>query len=715
MRMLGRSTVFGALAVALAVSGCRSAAKPSAPARASGTSTEYVALANAALAKMTLDDEITLVTGAAQVPGDPHREAGFTSPMKHGDLDVPGLFLNDSPNGVGNGATGVTNFPTAIAIASTFSRELAAAFGKSLGEEWSGKGSNVGLGPAMNIDRVPYNGRTAEYFSEDPFLSARMAVAEIKSIQSQHVLATAKHFAANNQETDRSGGNSVVSERALREIYLPAFEASVTEAGVGAFMCAYNKVNGTYACENPHLLTEILRGEWGFTGFVMSDWGALHSTAPSTQAGTDMDMAGMLYPKSLFYGARLKDAVMGGAVSRATLDTMVRRILTSMYRVGLFSHRTTVAPDVSTPSHRELAQTLCEEGTVLLKNERSALPIAKTAKVAVIGSGADAAAQTAIGGSGKVIPSEPPVTPLAGIRALVGAEHVTYAVGSDASGDPTLIGTALEVAATADVAVVVVSDAQSEGSDHAARLPGNQDDLIAQVSKVAKKTVVVLNTGSALVLPWADQVDAIVESWYAGQRFGTALARILFGDVNPSGKLPVTFPRAIDQLYAREASQYPGVAPPGGDHLDVHYDEGILVGYRWFDQKGLAPLFPFGHGLSYTSFGYGNLRISPDHGDGGKVTVVVTVTNTGRVAGKEVAELFLGFPAAAGEPPRQLKGFEKVQLPPGESKDVTFELDRRAFSYWKDSGGWTTAAGAYQLLVGGSSRSTPLAGTFTMQ
>jgi beta-glucosidase len=393
---------------------------------------------------------------------------------------------------------------------------------------------------------------------------------------------------------------------------------------------------------------------------------------------------------------------------------MARRILTSMYRIGLFDHRTTVADDVSTPTHRELAQTLCEEGTVLLKNEGAVLPIAKTAKVAVIGSGADAGAQTAIGGSGKVTPSETPVTPLAGIRALIGAEGVTYTGGSDVTLDASLVAAAVKAAAAAEVAIVVVSDAQSEGADHPARLPGNQDDLIAAVAGAAKKTVVVLNTGSALVLPWADKVGAIVETWYAGQRFGTALARLLFGDVNPSGKLPVTFPKTLEQLYAREPSQYPGVAPPGAAHLDVHYDEGILVGYRWFDQKGLEPLFPFGHGLSYTTFGYDNLRISPAHGDGRKVAVSARVTNTGRVAGKAVAELYLGFPPEAGEPPRQLKGFEKVELLPGESKDVTFELEERAFSYWKDSAGWTRAKGAYQILVGASSRDTALVGSFTV-
>jgi beta-glucosidase len=706
--------VFAAAAATAMAFGCKPAVTRSAPARAPEAELDYVARANATLAKMTLDDEIALVTGAAPAPGEPHHEAGYTSPLRHGDLDVPGLFLNDSPNGVGNGATGVTNFPTAIAVASSFCRELASAFGKALGEEWAGKGSNVGLGPAMNIDRLPYNGRTAEYFSEDPFLSARIAVAEIQAIQASHVLATAKHFAANNQETDRSGGNSLVSERALREIYLPAFEASVKEGGAGAVMCAYNKVNGAYACENPRLLTEILRGEWGFTGFVMSDWGALHSTAPSAKAGTDMDMAGMLDPRSLFYGARLKEAVTAGAVSRATLDTMVRRILGSMYRVGLFEHRTAVAADVSTKAHRDLSQTLCEEGTVLLKNAAAILPIARTARVAVIGGGAEASAQTAIGGSGKVNPSESPVTPLAGIRAFIGAEHVTYAAGTDGTGDVKLLEAAVKAAGDADVVIVVVSDAQSEGADHTARLPGNQDDLIARVAAAAKRTVVVLNTGSALVLPWADKVGAILETWYAGQRFGTALARILFGDVNPSGKLPVTFPRAFDQLYARDARQYPGVAPPGTAHLDVHYDEGILVGYRWFDQKGLEPLFPFGHGLSYTTFGYGNLRVTPEQGDGMKVTVAATVTNTGNVAGKAVAELYVSFPVEAGEP-RQLKGFEKVALGPRQSRDVSFELDGRAFSYWKDSAGWTIAKGAYQISVGASSRDTPLTGTFAAQ
>lgn len=843
---------------------------------------DYASMANAMLAKMTLDDEITLVTGAGKPTGDNHAVAGFITAIQHDGVDIPGLYLNDGPNGAGNLSSVVTRFPTAISLGASWSRDVARQFGDALGSEWAGKGSNVGLGPGVNIARVPYNGRTAEYISEDPYLAGQVAVSEVKAIQDQHVIATTKHYAANNQETDRAGSNSIVSERALREIYLPQFEAAVKEGGTGAIMCSYNKVGGTYACEHPHLLTEILREDWGFTGFVMSDWGAMHSTVPAATAGCDMDMPGLLYPQNLFpafYGEHLKAAVESGELSKDVLDGMVRRILLTMHRVGLFDNRHAVSDDVSTDTHKLVAESVSEEGTVLLQNKNATLPLGKTSKVAVIGGAADRYAQSAIGGSGAVNASEPLVTPLAGIQAALGADNVTYSLGSYGAGLPPLMTTdagdghaelataasgpgvdlvikdaggsvqvtttspsvdrcttnrctlrwpapyddsqnrnwsatftsaltvataqsylftltgvaetkfsvdgtvattisspdaavtktfrvdltagthtvevtldtasytwpptysivdndrpvvetpwitlhwdpngdprtaALTAAAAADVAIVCLSDAETEGSDHPIVLPGDQDELVAAVAGVAKKIVVVLNTGSAMLLPWGDQVDAIVENWYGGQRMGTAIGRVLVGDVNPSGKLPVTFPATEDQLYAREKRQYPGVAPPGTVHLDVQYDEELLVGYRWFDEKQLNPLFPFGHGLSYTTFGYDDLRITPDHGDGAKVTVVAKVTNTGAVAGKEVAQLYVRFPASAGEPPVQLKGFDKVALEPGESKDVTFVLDRRAFSYWKEPGGWTVEPGGYEILVGTSSRDTALQGTFTV-
>jgi beta-glucosidase len=857
----------------LVLPACTSDSKPTdAPA-----GPDYVAMADATLAKMTLDDEITLVTGAAKPTDDTHQEAGYIAAIKHGDVDIPGLFLNDSPNGVGNGATSVTRFPTGITVAASWSRDVAKQFGDALGEEWAGKGSNVGLGPGMNIDRVPYNGRTSEYFGEDPFLAGEIASSEIHGIQGRHVLATAKHFAANNQERDRSGGNSIVSERALREIYLPQFEAAVKQGGAGAVMCSYNKVNGTYACENSHLLTDILRDDWGFTGFVMSDWGALHSTVPAAEAGMDMDMPGTLYPPSIFpsyYGELLKSAVTGGELPRRALDEMARRILTSMHRVGLFDHRNSVSDDVSTDAHKALAESASEEGTVLLQNRNAVLPLGKSLKVAVIGGAADAYAQSAVGGSGVVNASEPVVTPLSGIQTEIGADNVTYMLGSYGTGLPpsltsdpgdghadlsngssgpgfdvvmtdsqgrtssttatsvwrafgtpwpapyddpsnrgwkasftstltlatggtymfTLIGTgdirflvdgvvkakvsapdasarttvrvdltsgphsievaldtssyawppsysnvnpdnppvqlpsvslnwdpggdpfaaALAAAAAADVAVVCVSDAEMEGQDHTLTLTGDQDELVVAIAAVAKKTVVVMNTGGAMLLPWADQVDAIVENWYGGQRMGTAIAHVLFGDVNPSGKLPMTFPATEDQLYARDVSAYPGVASDGNVHLDVHYDEGIDVGYRWFDRNQSNPLFAFGHGLSYTTFGYDDLRVTPDHGDATKVTVAAKVTNTGSVRGKEVAELYVRFPSEAGEPPMQLKGFDKIELEPGESRDVGFTLDSRAFSFWKEPGGWTVAPGSYEIYVGGSSRDTPLKKTFVV-
>ena len=702
VRILAALPLLAALTI---LGGCgRGGTRPASPALPSPSLSPRP---GAALAALTLDEKIALVTGTTQAADDPLRPAGHIAAIQREGLDVPPLYLGDGPNGVGDLNTGVTQFPAAIALAATWDVDLARAYGGALGAEWAGKGINVGLGPAMNIVRLPYGGRGAEYLGEDPWLAGQIAAGEVQGIQGENVVATIKHFAANNQETDKFGLNVVVSERALRELYLPAFETAVQQGGAMAIMGAYNRVNGTYACEDPHLLKDILRGDWGFQGWVMSDWGATHDTVRSAMAGLDQEMPGTALEPLIasFFGPALREAVVSGAVPGSALDGMARNILTGMDAVGLFDHRNpTPSAVVSTEAHRALARRIAGEGTALLKNAGGVLPLSRTSKLMITGPGADDPGGSAIGGSGVVAPSGPVVTPLEAIMGMIGEDQLTYAPAP---------ASAVAAAQGADTAIIFLKDVEGELFDHPAYLPADQNELVASVAKAAKRTIVVLSTGSALILPWAPQVDAILASWYGGEELGPALADLLFGVTAPSGKSPLTFAASEAQWYGQTPGTFPGVPTPGDEHLTVTYTEGIFVGYRWFDETGQDPLFPFGHGLTYTTFEYGDLAVEPVSGDGASVTVSATVRNTGSRPGREVAQLYLEFPAAAGEPPRQLKGFRKLVLAPGEAAEVTFYLDARSFSHWDDPG-WTVAPGAYQVMVGSSSRDLRLQGSFTV-
>jgi beta-glucosidase len=853
-----------------------------------------VAQAEALLATLTLDQKLALLNGQARPSGDPHSSAGYL-PAVVADATalVPAQYLCDGPNGVGNGNTGVTQFPTAMSVAASWDVDLARRYGDAAGNEWQRKGCHYALAPGMNIVRTPYGGRSAEYYSEDPFLSGRIGAATVQGIQGQHVVATVKHYAANNQEIARSQVDVVASERTLREIYLPAFEASIRQGNAGAVMCSYNRVNGVYACEDPWLLGDVLRDGWDFKGLVMTDWGAAHGTVSGVKSGLELEMGSNRY----FTPAALGAALDAGDITEADIDRMVLHQLSALFRVGGMDG-VPATPEAEV-SHPDLALELAQKAAVLLRNAGGALPLDPTQAglhIAVVGPAAREFSQTAMPGSGYVIPSAD-VVQVADAVAARTAGTVTYARGSygtgvmplmsavdhtidyfdlstfrpatytatknatvkttpggdvdgfavqylDAAGDPldalddtmpsisqgadTLfpayhyfrawpqglpsgwsavftgyveiaaadadaytfnvtargraellvdgatvgvvderwldasrtfpavslaagehtvalrfdsaewtflpgtfgprspgvslglargdeIAQAVAAAAGADVAVVVVSDREGEETDHIATLPADQDALVTRVAAVAKKTVVVLQTGSGLVLPWADQVDAIVEGWYGGQRAGEAMAGVIFGDVNPSGRTTVTFPVSMDQWYAQSQSQFPGAPLPGGAYPTVDYDEGLLVGYRWFDETQQTPRFAFGHGLSYTTFAYDALATSADSGNGAAVRVEVRVKNTGARAGAEVAQLYVGFPPWAGEPPRQLKGFAKVQLEPGASAKVTFDLDARAFSYWSEAeGAWVVPAGPFQLMVGSSSRDIRVATTYTV-
>lgn len=807
------------------------------------------ARAAALVAQMTLDEKVAMVHGTGFAFGSGY--AGRTSGVER--LGIPALYLADGPNGVGNGAKGVTAFPAAMSVASTWDIALLEQYGAALGREQAGKGHNVALTPTINLVRVPHWGRTFESFSEDPWLTARLATAQVRGIQQQGVIATAKHFAANNQETARMSVDVQVPERVLREIYLPAFRATVQEAGAGSVMCAYNRLNGTYACEHPWLLTDVLRCDWGFPGFVMSDWFATHSTVDAARSGLDMEMPGGRGPFGQeHFGDALKKAVEDGELPLTVLDEQVRRILVAMARVGLLDRPVAGSREavVSTPEHQRLARDLAAAGTVLLKNAGRALPLetGRIGRLAVIGDAAREHPRLTGGGSAEVHPSRV-VVPFDGIAARAGSNvQVTYARGTlgtgrlppidaalvspssgegqgftaayygspDFSGapvatrveptlggepqppgpmgsappvaglppgwsarwagtlappvagtyrfslagagsarlvidgtpvleldtmfpsiahalvdlpagtpvmlqveyrttglfggaphlgwqppDPLMLAEAVAAAKLADAAIVFVDDVSTEGSDRATlALPGDQDALIAAVAAANPRTIVVLHTGGPALMPWLADVEAVLAAWYPGQESGDAIAAVLFGDVNPSARLPVTFPADDRQGPWSSRAAFPG------DGNAVRYEEGLLVGYRWYDAREQEPLFAFGHGLSYTTFRYDQLEVVPGRAArDARLRVRLRVTNTGSLAGSEVVQLYVGFPSEAAAPPRQLKGFQKLTLTPGQSRFVGFELDADALSFWDDrTEAWVSPAGPYQLAVGSSSR-----------
>ena len=813
--------------------------------------------ARAAVSAMTFEEKLSWLQGDTTLEAN---GTGINACVGHlpaiERLELPALCFGDGPAGVGNGLTRVTEFPAPIAGASTWDVELMNAYGIALGEEHDGKSRNVVLAPTINILRTPRWGRAAESLGEDPYLTGRLAVAVVEGIQSRHVIATPKHFVANNQETLRLGDAPVytaidvrVSERALREIYFPAFEAAVTQAHAGSIMCSYNQVNGVYACENPALDT-VLRGEWGFDGFVISDWYFAHrSTLAAARAGLDVSMPGGSgnFGFPAFYGEPLRDAFTSGALPRERLDVMVENILRPVFRLGLIEHeradraggKKVADADVRTDAHRALASKIASQGVVLLKNRRALLPLRGSVDtLAVIGDDAGEHVQTTERYGGFV--NDPAIqvsTPLAAIIARAGAMiKVSYARGtlgtgalpivpaavltpagqtglglsaawygtSDWSGpvlrrtvEPTvgldeppaglppvwsvrwqgeltppktgryrfslsgggdatlyidarqvvhtlneqfssvthgvatltggrpatiridysmaagiskpalewgwqepddLIAKAAAAARRADMAIVFASDNVSEGGDRTSlSLPGDQNDLIAAVAAANPRTVVVLHTVGPIIMPWLPRVAAVLAAWYPGEEAGASIAGILFGDANPSGKLPMTFPRGEDQGPDATPEHFPGVAGT------VTYAEGLDVGYRYYDAVGQAPLFPFGFGLSYSRFRSGPLRVT--RSDGGGWRIEATVKNVAQRSGAAVVELYVGFPRTAGEPPWQLKGFRRIELAGGERSNVRFDIDRRALSVWDEARHqWTVTPGRYSIGLGSSSR-----------
>lgn len=609
-------------------------------------------------------------------------------------LGVPELHITNGPAGVSLGWGGpqkpATALPSPTALAATWDVELAHLYGAIGGSEALALGSQLLEGPDINIIRVPQNGRAFENYSEDPFLTSLIAVANIQGIQSAGAMANVKHFLANNQETNRNSINEIIDERALREIYLPGFEASVKEAHVASLMCAYPRINGDFACENKAYLNDILRKDWKFDGFVISDFGAAHSTAKSMEAGLDVE-----FPMGRYYTEPLKQAVQSGQVSQAALDEALVRRFTKMIEFGLIgAAKKTPALDVLKDG--QASRKIAEEGMVLLKNDGGVLPLDRTKlkSVALIGPYA-VRALTGGGGSADVLPLYT-IEPANGVRGQI--LPIGFRSGVQVS-DGNDLAAAAKLAKASDVAIVMVGANEGEGADHPIDLSPDQNQLIEAVAAANPKTIVVLKTGSAVLLPWLDKVAAVLEAWYPGEEDGNAVANVLFGNVNPSGRLPVSFPKTAQDTLARNPEQYPG------NSKEVDYSEGINVGYRWFAANGIRPLFPFGYGLSYTTFGYSKPSIVEllRHNS---VHVTFEVENTGKVTGAEVAQVYVGFPPIeeGNEPPRQLRGFVKVDLEPGAKKTVGVTLDRRAFSYWSVAKhDWAIAPGTYKIMIGASS------------
>jgi beta-glucosidase len=690
------------------------------------------------LQRMTLEEKVALLAGSAWMETVPNARLG-----------IPSIKMADGPMGVRCWAgpdvqqppqVHSTAFPSNAAMAAAWDPELARAEGKAIGQEVKGHGRNMILGPTVNIDRVPLWGRNFEGFGEDPYLAARLAVAYIQGVQSEGVIATVKHFAANNQEFERHRIDEKIDERTLNEIYYPAFKAAVQEAGVWAVMSAYNKIDGLWCAENQHLLREVLKKEWGFRGFVVSDWGSTYSTVDTVNAGMDLEMpggeamrywtttegfkvdgngAGFLTPDKVL------PAVASGKISPATIDDNAGRILRVMFQSGVFDKPTAATGQVDTPEHRALARKIAEESIVLLKNAGGILPLdaSKVHSIAVIGPNA-AVARTGGGGSSMVNPSYA-VAPLDGLRERAGSKvRISYALGVPMQGEPFTDHTpaaqaklrkeAAALAAQAEVAIVVVGYApflEREDFDRATLdLPEGQDELIQAVTKVNKNTIVVVNAGSPVSMSkWLDQAAAVLDMWYGGQEGGHAIASILFGDANPSGKLPVTFPKEMKDSAAY--GHYPGT------NLHVEYAEGIYVGYRHFDAHQIEPLFPFGYGLSYTKFEYSGLKVTPATvAPGQKVTVALQVRNTGERAGAEVVQLYLhDVKSSLPRPPQELKRFRRVALEPGAEKTVTFVIDQPALSFYSpEKHAWVAEPGVFEVLVGASSRDIRLKGAFTL-
>jgi len=682
--------------------------------------------ADLVIQQMTLDEKILLVHGD-DGPISKQRSlggAGFVPGIPR--LGIPDLQMTDGRSGVANaGSHGryATALPSALASAASWDPDVAYAYGALLGREVRDLGFQVSLGGTSNIIREPRNGRNFECLGEDPILVGRMLGRELKGTQDQQVIGDINRYAVNDQETGRTIGSAVIDQRAMQETDLLAFEIAIKESDVGTVMCAYNPVNTVYACQNSYLLTDVLKKDWDYKGWVMTDWGAAHSTVKSALAGLDQEM-----PDGRFFGPALKAAVLKGDVPMARLNEMVHRILRTEFALGVIDHPPVARP-VNPFTGAEVAQHVAEQSIVLLKNANAQLPLVASnlKSIAVIGSHADAGVLSGSGsdqidaaGGNAVAASRDgvwhPSSPLKAIRAHAPDARVEYDPGTD-------IAAAAKLAAASDVAIVFVHQHTSEGADVGnLSLPDHQDELVNTVAAANPHCIVVVESGGPITMPWLDSVSAILEAWFPGIRGGEAIASIIFGNVNPSGRLPVTFPKSESDLPRLTVAGMPPLAARSGgeviDHwwgegmkplppFDINYTEGMKVGYKWFEAEGRKTLFPFGFGLSYTGFAYSDLQTTA----GSEVKVSFTVTNTGSRAGAEVAQVYVLLPAGAGEPFKRLVAWQKIPLNPGEARNVALTLDPHYLSIFNaGKGQWELVPGEYKVYVGGSSQNTALTG-----
>jgi beta-glucosidase len=676
--------------------------------------------------QMTLDEKIGMLHGegmARQEHLPPEIEA--LQPLSNGGagfvlgvprLGIPLIQMSDAAYGVRSSADNgrySTALPSNLGAAASWDPEASCTYGKLIGDELRAQGYNATLGGGTNITRDPRNGRTFEYMGEDPVLAGTMVGARIRCEGGEHVISDIKHYALNDQESGRQEVNVKIGEKAARESDLLAFEIGIKTGHPYAVMCSYNGLNGIYACENDFLLNEVLKKEWKYPGFVMSDWGGTHSTVKASHAGLDQEQ-----PMDEFYGAPLKKAVEGGEVSQAELDEHVKRILWAEFASGIVDDPV-VRSVVDVRHGFDVSRKIEEGGAVLLRNKDKVLPLdgAKVRSIAVIGFNADTSMISG-GGSAQVDPPGTPAgrfwrrkvwfptSPLEAIRAKAPGAQVSFSSGEK-------IAEAVKQAKAADVAVVFAWQWESEDFDLPnLSLPDDQDKLIAAVAAANPHTVVVLETGSAVKMPWLEKTSAVLESWYAGSDGANAVADVLFGEVNPSGKLPMTFPLSEDDLPRKTVAQPPPPVTNGVLSFDVDYNiEGAAVGYKWYESQHKPVLFPFGFGLSYTTFRYSDLKVGSDAS-----SVTLTVTNTGSRAGAEIAEAYAELPQSASEPWKRLIGYKKVQLAPGESKTVTIDVDPLYLEIWDEAGKkWTRPAGEYRVMAGASSQDLPLEKTVTMR
>lgn len=665
-----------------------------------------------ALSKMTLEEKVALIHadrsyGAAGVPR----------------LGIPENNLTDGPSGMrpemvwqtwvhsGIASDSCTAYPALICLAATWNPEMGYLFGSSYSEEALYRNKNMILGPGVNIVRTPMNGRNFEYLGEDPFLSSRMAVSYIKGVQSNHVSACVKHFAANNQEYQRTSINAVVDERTLNEIYFPAFKASVKEGGVWAVMAAYNKLNGEYCCQNYDLLHKTLKEDWGFDGVVVSDFGGTHDTEKAVNSGLDLEMGTDLGSieafKNYHMGNKYLELLRSGKADIKVLDDKARRVLRMIFRTSMSGERKWGS--LASEQHLNDSKRIASEGIVLLKNDKNILPInlSKVHKILVVGDNA-IRNMTRAGGSSEVS-SKIEITPLDGIRKRVGdSAAVSWQPGYSAEGNlDSLRKEAVNAAKEADIVLFVGGLNKElfqdcEGVDRKSYdLPYEQNLLLSSLAQANKNTIAVMVSGNSYSMPWLNSIPAIVQAWYGGSESGNAIASILFGDINPSGKLPISFYEKVEDCGANSIGEYPG------DGKEVRYNEGIFIGYRWLDKEGIEPLFPFGYGLSYTKYKLSKptvecTKISQQD----SVRFSVKIKNVGNVYGGEVVQVYVNDASSSvPRPVKELKSFKKVFLQPGEEKTISFSLGPDAFAYYDASRhDWVVEPGEFKILIGTSSK-----------